>query len=202
MSAATNFKDANETRHDFGGCNNLLAQYRAVGAALMTYQKESGFSSFLDLYSDLRKKESLPDRNLRHALAFISVEVMESYLDDLLDLDVQEEKLFIQTKTKFPLYPLVSAGGILLTVAAGLFMVDSGYTVSFSFALTILMAIPFVVLWHMSPKQGLALRLIFARALSQQISKRRGNDGDRIQTRNVFSKLIQNKIVTTPRGVS
>jgi hypothetical protein len=73
--------------HPFGGCNRLLEQYQQIGRALLAYEQV--------LCGALIPAQRLV-REFSAAVAFVPVEVLESYLDDLLDLGVTDESLFIK----------------------------------------------------------------------------------------------------------
>ncbi len=160
--------------HPFGGCNRLLGQYQTIGAALLsledTQRRYGGGTAALAAF--------------REGVSFVPVEVLESYLDDLLTLSVREETLFIQRE--FDKAQLVSAGlplaGIIVAIAGGLYASSQGAPAVLSFACTISLALPFAVLWHYVPR-GATRRVRFAQVLSQEIARRRGHDGSRHQLR-------------------
>lgn len=160
-----------DSRHPFGGCNRLLEQYRVIGAELLKYEDSRRLQDY-----------GAPDQAfyaLRVAVSFVPVEVLESFLEDLLDLDISDDVLFIRRKAFslaafFSYVPLV---GLLLSVGAGLYAAYLGGSMLLSFALTILLALPFAAMWYLSPS-GMARRMLFAQVISREIGRRRGNDKD------------------------
>ena len=169
-----NNKDSSRDLHPFGGCNRLLGHYQTIGAALLdledSQRRYGGGAAALTAF--------------REGVSFVPVEVLESYLDDLLTLAVREETLFIQRE--FDSAQLLSAGlpiaGLLVAIAGGLYASSQGASAMLSFALTVSLALPFAVLWHYVPR-GATRRVRFAQVLSQEIARRRGHDGPRDQLR-------------------
>jgi hypothetical protein len=76
-----------ESTHLFGGCNVLQQQYQSIGREL------SALDFGISRYGFMKNHE-----NFRIGVAAIPVEVLESYFDDLLDIDIPEDKLFIKQK--------------------------------------------------------------------------------------------------------
>lgn len=162
-------KDAEQS--PFGGCHNLLNHYRTIGTELLRTENQK---------IRTRQGEGSMLREFREATVFVPVEVLESFLDDLLDLDIPDRKLFIQVKgSRVMLNTIGILGTIASLVIAGYLAFDglSSLTVLFTSAV---IAIPCLLVWQFSPRGYLARRLKFARILSQEISRRhghgRGND--------------------------
>ncbi len=117
-------------------------------------------------------------KQFREGVAFIPVEVLESYLDDLLEVENTDASLFIQKDApKFPA-SYTSIFGIMSSMALGLYAASSGASMLASFLLTMILALPFGLLWHFSPKKS-ARRLSFAKVISFEVSRRRGGDKDK-----------------------
>jgi hypothetical protein len=111
-------------------------------------------------------------------VAFISVETLEAYLEDLLDLEVCEENLFIFREERLVRSSLIALGGMLFALCIGLYAASSGASLFLAFGLTVCLALPFAVLWHFAPREGVMRRLGFAQTVSHEISRRRGHDRD------------------------
>jgi predicted neutral ceramidase superfamily lipid hydrolase len=165
----------------FGPDGSLAQQYQLIGRELVRIEQ----SSFV---RGIRSEPMV--RNLRQALAFIAVEVLESYLEDLLDLEVSEEKLFINRPTLTVRTFAVCSMGVVLALIVGLFAARSGASLLLAFSLTVLLALPFAVIWHYVPKTTLMRRMLYAQALSQVIAQRRGGDGRSIQITERLGKLL------------
>ena len=160
MSQSSPTRSSEKVLHPFGGCNRLLGHYRTIGVELLALEARGGIGSF------------------REGVSFVPVEVLESYLEDLLDLDVKEDGLFIVRERSriHSLYlPLL---GIALALSGGLYLVSSGASEFVSLGLTASIALPFAVLSHFFPRNGLMRRMNFAQTLSGEISRRRGRDKD------------------------
>jgi hypothetical protein len=111
-----------------------------------------------------------------HGVAFVPVEVLESYLDDLLDLGVSDESLFIKkprpAKRALALLLLCLAtfGGVLYSMAVGPFEVPMPALLIVTFLAGIGSAFYFV------PRTKVLRRFGFATIVSQEIAARRGHD--------------------------
>ena len=139
------------------GGRALLHQYHTIGGALLAF--EEGQAAFLPKTGECEK-------NFREATVFVSVEVLESYLDDLMDLSVSDERLHIERpRTSRVLLTLVCV------ILAGLLAMPAG-------VLVVLCCIPAVLLvsgWYRS-RSALMRRLSFARAVTKEVNRRRGRD--------------------------
>ena len=150
----------------FGGCRNLLAQYKVTGRALLKIESHPAACS---LSSRLLQGE------FRENVAFVPLEVLESYLEDLLDLTISDEQLFIAKERSF------KGGSLLLGVLTlVLFGVASFFLArKLLLLLGVLYGLSLLVLgyWNGSRK-GPVRRVFFARILSREVSRRRGeSDG-------------------------
>ena len=146
--------------------DSLGHQYRIIGAELLRYEKNhnSSRSSSLELFDEFKV-----------GVSFVPVEVLESYLEDLLDLAVSEESLWIR-RDFFRYKSLVIASfGLLLAIFSGLYAATFGASLMLSLALTVVLAIPFALLWQFYPREGLARRIGFAQIVSHEIARRRGS---------------------------
>lgn len=154
----------------FGGCNQLLSHYKTIGRELL----RSEGSRINYRYGSARII-----REFQEGVAFVPVEVLESYLEDLLDRDASEESLFIARKGRGIHLRFLALTGVGFALATGLYCASSGASFYRSFALTVALVFPFAALWQLTPYAGLARRLGFAKIVSREISRRRGIDKDR-----------------------
>lgn len=115
-------------------------------------------------------------REFSHGVAFVPVEVLESHLDDLLDLGVSDESLFIK-KPRPPkralallLICLATLTGVVYSMAVGPFEVPMPALLIVTFLAGIGSAFYFV------PRTKILRRFGFATIVSQEIASRRGHD--------------------------
>jgi hypothetical protein len=153
-----------EKIHPFGGCRNLEAQYAAVGRALLAVEQQ--------IFS--RRNQLL----FRESVAFVPVEVLDSYLEDLLDTSVVDEKLFIERERGWLTNHLVLLLGLGIALVLGYFAYTQGASESLSATLSLLLFLPLLGAWYLSPRAGLLRRMAFARVVSREVAYRRGQDGD------------------------
>lgn len=178
---------AENDMHPFGGCNKLLSQYATIGTALQKYEHS------MRRLGALRSSAFI---QFREGVSFVSVEVLESYLEDLLDLDVDESKLFIESKATGLRWVVVAALGLCAAIATGLLATSRGSSLLVSFGLTLCLAFPFGLLWHFAPRDAAARRMSFAQVLSHEVSRRRGTDkgpGADVRSGFLFSELLVQK---------
>ncbi len=160
-------------RHPFGGCNRLLDQYRVIGRELLLYERER--RQVKEFISVRRRTVSKPLQDFRAALSLIPLEVLESYLDDLLDPAITNEALYIG-KSSFWRSAIIPFFGLTVALGIGLLLADQGSSFWLSFVLTILLAIPSALCWYFYPQGLVSRRMMFAQLLSQEIYRRRGFD--------------------------
>lgn len=151
----------------FGGCSRLLEQYQQIGRSLMEYESK--------LCSSLVPRRH-PSRHLGQSLVFIPVEVLESYLDDLLELGVSDESLFIKKTRPAKRALFLSAVGVS-TFAALVIAVLNGATIA---SLSALIIVTFLAglgaAMYFVPRMRSLRRFSFATVLSREIARRRGHD--------------------------
>lgn len=178
----------NESDHPFAGCARLLQQYRTVGAALLTYERELNAAFCPVLIPPARL-----ERNFRTGVSFVGVEALESFLDDLLDLNVSDDSLFVKR-------PRVSKRAVALLVVLGVALGLAGLfgpsdTTGFvlpSAIFAVFMAGLSSALYFV-PRTRVVRRFSFATVLSHEISRRRGDDrgaSNRLSTRALISELL------------
>lgn len=147
--------------------NRIDSQYKTIGSALLAYERSA------------RAIPARPERlvlELRENLAFTQVEILESYLEDLLDLDRSESELFIDRSFILSRSVPLSLSGLFSAVFIGMYLVGEGIPLAASSAISSLLSVPFLVLFYVSPRGALARRLMFAQVLSLEIARRRGRD--------------------------
>jgi hypothetical protein len=154
-------------RSPFGGCVRLLDQYRQVGRALLEF--EEGVCGSLG-----SSKAHLAVFST--SVSFVPVEVLEGFLDDLLDLGVSDESLFIKKSR-----PAIRALLLLATcIAALLLLTFHAPDLSGSASLPLLLVVVFLAglgsALYFIPRTKVLRRFNFATVVSREISQRRGTD--------------------------
>lgn len=167
--------------HPFGGCNRLLGHYKTIGQELIQIESDGSIGS------------------LREGVAFVPVEVLESYLEDLLDLGVKEETLHIQQEHHWLRSWQLIASGFGLAISSGLYAASSGAALPLSLGVVITLGLPFAMIMYFAPKTGLMRRMSFAQILSAEISRRRGRDKDgNMPTSRLLFKDVLTRAKPTP----
>jgi hypothetical protein len=163
----------NSGGHPYLRSGKLVGEYRVIGAELLRYEsgtRSYGYQSF-SAFSGFRE-----------GVAFLSVEVLESYLEDLLDIDISDDALFIRLKGFRVRSTHWALAGLLGAVTVGLYAASGGASLLLSLGVTITLAFPFAIVWHFAPRDGLTRRVGFAQILSHEIARRRGGDDGRPKT--------------------
>lgn len=154
-------------RTPFGGCNRLLEQYQQTGRALLDYERR--------LCGALIPGPRF-SREFGHAVAFVPVEVLESYLDDLLDVGVSDDSLFI-SKLKPAKRALALIAIAVTALGTSAFEVSGGATLA---SLTALILVTFFsglgAALYFIPRMKVIRRFSFATVVSGEIARRRGHD--------------------------
>lgn len=157
----------NDDINPFGGCATLLNHYRQVGSALLCYERV--------VCGSLLPGQRYV-RDFGHAVAFVPVEVLESYLDDLLDLGVNDESLFIR-KTR-PAKRAVFL--VVLCIATILYLGYLAFTGDSNAAWPLLTVVAFSAgigsALYFLPRTKALRRFSFATVMSREIARRRGHD--------------------------
>lgn len=192
--SVTKVKSTNLEAHPFGGCNKLLNHYACIGSELIKYEVTAGRYGYGTL-SALK--------HFREGVVFVPLEVLESYLEDLLDIEVSETRLFITSNGSSRSWLFLCILGLMTAIAVGLYAASSGASIWRSFGLTLLIALPFWVVWHLAPKDGVARRLGFAQVVSHEVARRRGLDkGPResIRDKFIFPEFLAQKTPGSARA--
>jgi hypothetical protein len=152
--------------HPFGGCNRLLDQYQMTGRALLAYERSVVCAPLIPSPRSMREFST--------SVAFVPVEVLETYLDDLLDLGVSDEGLFIK-KSKTSWRGRVLLGILIAAVVGSLFVLHGDLTAAAMpalFAITFLAGIASTL--YFLPRTKVIRRFGFATLVSHEIGTRRG----------------------------
>lgn len=162
-------KGGQEVLHPFGGCNDSLSQYKIIGRALIVVEQDS----LVYGYGSQRAVQEF-----REGVASVSVEMLESYLEDLLDSQVALDHLYIARPGFWKSVDLLTILSLLGSCAVGTYVsLTSGAPLT-GLSSTLLLALPVVTVWHRSPFGHLARRVSFARIVSKEVARRRGSDKD------------------------
>jgi hypothetical protein len=117
-----------------------------------------------------------PSKHFGQSVVFVPVEVLESYLDDLLELGVSDESLFIK-KTRPAKRALVLSALGVSTFVVSVVAVLNGATIA---SLSALIIVTFLAglggAMYFVPRMRSLRRFSFATVLSREIARRRGHD--------------------------
>jgi hypothetical protein len=153
--------------HPFGGCNRLLEQYRTVGRALLGYER---------LFGGALIPSGRSAREFSTNVSFVPVEVLETYRDDLLDLGVGDEGLFIR-KNNHNRGGVTLLAFLLVGMSGALFALHGDLTAALLPALlfvTFLSGIASTL--YFLPRAKVIRRFSFATVVAQEVAQRRGHD--------------------------
>lgn len=165
--------------------DRLLDHYRAIGQALLDYERLSyifngGEAKF---------------RSFRQNVAVVPLETLESYLDDLLEQDMSDEILFIRRKgffSRMESWFLCGATAVLITLLA-LSLFSLSKILSFGIAGTVF-ALIFVAASLLVQTRSIMRRMDFAKIVSFEISRRRGGGaGKETWAPNPFRSLFSSQ---------
>jgi hypothetical protein len=185
--------DSDRGAHPYARSLRLMNDYRTIGGELLRYESSTrgyGHQAFAAF------------TRFREGVAFVAVEVLESYLEDLLDIDVSDDALFIKLqgfRVRSIHWALV---GLLGAVTVGLYAASTGASLPLSLGVTVALAFPFAIVWHFAPRDGLTRRVGFAQILSHEIARRRGGDDGRPKTLSpaaLLEKLVAHRNPSSAR---
>lgn len=146
------------------GSRLLVRHYQTIGLALLAFEE--------DRESLLSKSETC-QKTFREGVAFVPVEVLESYLDDLMDLSIEEEKLFLNHGRHNFIRILWSFA--FLAVGSAILILLLGNTVYVASCIALLAAALYLPYWQRARGQVIR-RLQLARVVSKEVNRRRGRD--------------------------
>ena len=163
---------------------NIKEHYKVIGTSLISLEKDMG------IYAYIFKDQPT---TIQTDLAFIQTEILNSYLEDLLDFTISDEKLFIYRKNLSRIYNLVAILGLVIAMGLAINLAYQNYSLTLIVSLFFLISIPCALVWHLSPKLAPNRRLFFAKIISNEISRREGIDSDTglATTRIRLSKLMK-----------
>jgi hypothetical protein len=170
----------------YGGCRRLRNQYSNIGQALLGCEQ-------LPRVKGVDRNDDLT-RLFHQEVAFIPTEVLESYLDDLLNLGRTERELYI-TPEKSCLARRKTCGLVAAVVVAAVFLGTwmDGY-LALAVPVAVALGAIFSLLWIVVPYSSMSRRIKFAQIVSQEVTRRRGGAGAsqrrRLSTRQVLEQLL------------
>jgi hypothetical protein len=153
--------------HPFGGCNRLLEQYHQVGQALLHYERR--------ICGALIPGPRL-SREFGHAVSFVPVEVLESYLDDLLDVGVSDESLFIKKLKPAKRALALIVIGVAALGASAIEVLNGATLASLSALILVTFFAGLGAALYFIPRMKVIRRFSFATLVSGEIARRRGYD--------------------------
>lgn len=146
----------------------LQHSYSTIGAALTAYD----YNCFCN-----KQHEDVAFSVFREDLVFVNVEVLESYLEDLLNLQMSDEYLCISKDCSCWPTRIFEVSIALFAVCMGSVSALLGATQTMAYALTFISIIPLLCVYYLSPRST-RRRMRFGRVVSREISRRRGHDKD------------------------
>lgn len=146
----------------------LCGHYSSIGRALLSYEREAPLL--------LRSVDKLAMGNLKVALSFTPDCILDSYLEDLLDLGILDRDLFIGIPAFSARKMLVALpfAGLICSVGIGFHLSTLDFAYSYCVATIVVSSIPFALLWEWVPRSS-NRRLFFARLVAAELSSRRGH---------------------------
>lgn len=155
-------KHESQSVHPFGGCNRLMGQYQIIGSALLHYEERAS-SRFM-----LHRQHG---REFSVGVSFVPVEVLETYLDDLLDLTVGDDTLFIK-RSSFVIKRVVA---LLAVLGVGITLVESWLSIPLIPVIFVAVCtLGVLCLAFALPRMRVVRRFSFATLVSREIATRRG----------------------------
>jgi hypothetical protein len=151
------------------GRDALAGQYLTVGAALSHLEMQNAFA---------RSPSETLVKDFQHDVAFVPTEVLESYLEDLLNLQVEDGTLHIKSPARFTMGTMVPFLGLLLSLGLGVYLAAHDLSFVFACLATILASLPFIALLRFMPSSRTTRRMLFARVVSREVTRRRGRSDD------------------------
>jgi hypothetical protein len=154
----------------FGGCKQTVDYYRMVGAALLRYEQRAG-ELFVPSFVPSQKLQA----EFSTDVAFVRVEILESFLDDLLDLHTSDDSLYVRrSRPSWGAFALLAVlcGALICSWAcapldgAGMLLPASLFGVFVAGAASV---------FYFVPRARVFRRFVLAKVLSQEIARRRGS---------------------------
>jgi len=146
------------------GSRLMLRHYQIIGLALLAYEEQR---------EGLLSKAEVCEKSFREGVAFVPVEVLESYLDDLMDLGVEDERLFLKRPRQELIRFLWSLA--FLAIGSVVLILLLGNTIYMALSVAALAAALYLPFWQRSRSQVIR-RLKLARVVTKEVNRRRGRD--------------------------
>ena len=148
-------------------CQSIKSQYEVIGIELLKYEKSC---------VDWRlTNEAAALGCFRVGVSFLSVEVLETFLDDLLDINVSDKRLFIEKQSRLAGFMFLAA--LLAALGVGVHAFVLGVPYIHCLALSLSLCLIALLIWHRSYDKA-SRRLRFVHVLKSEISRRRGGADD------------------------
>ncbi len=146
------------------GSRLLIRHYQIIGMALVAFEEER---------ESLLSKAEKCQKTFREGVAFVPVEILESYLDDLMDLSIEEEKLFLDPGRHHVVRLLWRSA--FLAVGSSILVMLLGNSVYAASCIALLAASLYLPFWQRARGQ-VVRRLQLSRVVSREVNRRRGRD--------------------------
>ena len=175
----------------------LERQYSIIGQELLDLETRGCIGEWLG-----NDRFDMAVLSFREAVVFVSVEVLEAYLEDLLNVKVSEKHLCIK---RAPLWRgLYSVAAVVLffcSIVIAYSWWDATPT-SRPFLLAGGITLVTLVLWLYYPRVTLARRIAFARLVSYEVCRRRGRKPEATIGRSDFLESLIGKKAGFYQGVA
>jgi len=156
---------------------SIRANYATVGRSLLEYEMLAYESFEAVLYRSTlygSDRYNKPARQFRESVSFLNNEVLQSYFEDLLDLEISDAALFIDREYSIIqnyYFPLV---GMLTGLGSGLYTASLGLPLVVALSLILIMSVPCALFLYSMPRRGARRRMVFAQLLARELDYRRG----------------------------
>jgi len=176
-------QDSKTTSPAFATARGIIDQYSHIGSTLLDYEATQSQSP---------ARMFIPGRDSEEefaaCLATVPVEVLEVYLDDLLDLNVTDESLFIKQSENS--WKGLLLGLVIASVAGvSLYFPYDTEGVFVTLFLGFFFFAGLVTTLYFLPRSRVMRRFSFANLISRAISRRRGYDKN--QTTSLAPRIIR-----------
>lgn len=154
----------------FASARGIIDQYAHIGTTLLDYESSQSQSP-ARMFIPGRDSE----QEFAACLATVPVEVLEVYLDDLLDLNVSDESLFIKQSDNY--WKGLVLGIVVASVAGvSLYFPYDAEGVFVTLFLGFFFFAGLIATLYFLPRSRVMRRFSFANLISRAISRRRGYD--------------------------
>ena len=148
--------------------SNFSQHYKVIGQELSGFDCASRYSyDLLPAFTEFRE-----------GVAFVPVEVLESYLEDLLDPNKSCQELSIVDAACLRRRLALPLIGLAFVVACGIHFAGQGVAIPAALGITLISAVPFGAMLHLAVTYDSRRRMKFAQVVSREIARRRGEDRD------------------------